>query len=212
MDKCPDEPEDRDGFEDTDGCPDPDNDKDGVPDEADKCPLEPEDRDGFEDTDGCPDPDNDKDGIPDTTDRCPNEPEKINGVDDNDGCPDAGEPLVMSTPDRLELVQSVVFTGATISPASANALGQLGATLRARTDIVRLRITAHVQPSKSRDNDQALSEQRAAAVRDWLLNWGIANSRLEIRGLGGTKPLVRPTTKGAAQVNERIELLIIERN
>ena len=212
VDKCPDDPEDRDGFEDTDGCPDPDNDKDGVPDEADKCPLEPEDRDGFEDSDGCPDPDNDKDGIPDATDKCPNEPEKINGVDDNDGCPDAGEPLVMSTPDRLELVQSVVFTGSTISPSSANALGQLAATLRARTDIVRLRITAHVQPSKSRDNDQALSEQRAAAVRDWLLNWGIANSRLEIRGLGGTKPLVRPTTKGAAQVNERIELLIIERN
>jgi outer membrane protein OmpA-like peptidoglycan-associated protein len=29
-DKCPDEPEDKDGFEDEDGCPDPDNDKDGI--------------------------------------------------------------------------------------------------------------------------------------------------------------------------------------
>ncbi len=32
VDKCPDEPEDFDGFEDEDGCPDPDNDKDGIPD------------------------------------------------------------------------------------------------------------------------------------------------------------------------------------
>ena len=35
-------PEDKDGFEDTDGCPDPDNDKDGIPDVSDKCVNEPE--------------------------------------------------------------------------------------------------------------------------------------------------------------------------
>ncbi|HEY4183663.1 MAG TPA: thrombospondin type 3 repeat-containing protein, partial [Polyangia bacterium] len=74
-DLCPTVPEDRDGFEDTDGCPDPDNDRDGIPDAADKCPDQPEDKDGFEDQDGCPDPDNDKDGIPDVDDRCPNDPE-----------------------------------------------------------------------------------------------------------------------------------------
>src|SRR5262249_57152840 len=55
-DLCPDEPEDRDGFQDEDGCPDPDNDLDGIPDEKDKCPHEPEDDDGCQDEDGCPDP------------------------------------------------------------------------------------------------------------------------------------------------------------
>jgi outer membrane protein OmpA-like peptidoglycan-associated protein len=82
LDKCPDEPEDMDGFEDEDGCPDVDNDKDGICDPwvmkqglsekyahictgADKCPNSAEDLDGFEDEDGCPDPDNDGDGIPD---------------------------------------------------------------------------------------------------------------------------------------------------
>jgi outer membrane protein OmpA-like peptidoglycan-associated protein len=55
LDKCPDEPEDKDGFEDEDGCPDPDNDKDGIPDTADACPNEPETVNGFEDEDGCPD-------------------------------------------------------------------------------------------------------------------------------------------------------------
>ncbi|MEB2324124.1 MAG: hypothetical protein OZ921_16545, partial [Sorangiineae bacterium] len=47
LDRCPDDPEDRDGFEDEDGCPDPDNDRDGIPDAKDRCPNEPEDRDGF---------------------------------------------------------------------------------------------------------------------------------------------------------------------
>ena len=87
-DKCPTQPEDKDGFEDSDGCPDPDNDKDGILDEQDKCPNVAEDKDGFEDSDGCPDPDNDKDGIPDVKDKCPNVAEDIDNFEDSDGCPD----------------------------------------------------------------------------------------------------------------------------
>jgi hypothetical protein len=53
-DRCPTDPEDRDGFEDSDGCPDPDNDHDGVRDVDDLCPNDAEDRDGVQDDDGCP--------------------------------------------------------------------------------------------------------------------------------------------------------------
>jgi outer membrane protein OmpA-like peptidoglycan-associated protein len=123
-DRCPDEPEDKDGFEDADGCPDPDNDKDGVLDRDDRCindpgsaelhgcpdsdadgiadlddrcPTEAEDRDGFEDADGCPDPDNDHDGVLDMADACPFDA----GPADNKGCPDTdrdGDTVV----DRLD--------------------------------------------------------------------------------------------------------------
>ena len=88
VDKCPNEPEDVDGFEDTDGCPDLDNDKDAIKDNVDKCPDLAEDFDGYQDDDGCPDLDNDGDGIPDLVDKCPNEPEDFDGVQDTDGCPD----------------------------------------------------------------------------------------------------------------------------
>jgi outer membrane protein OmpA-like peptidoglycan-associated protein len=54
-DRCPDQAEDKDGWEDDDGCPDPDNDKDRIPDLVDKCPNDPETYNGFEDEDGCPD-------------------------------------------------------------------------------------------------------------------------------------------------------------
>jgi outer membrane protein OmpA-like peptidoglycan-associated protein len=87
-DRCPTDPEDHDGFEDTDGCPDPDNDHDGNPDGTDKCPNEAEDTDGFEDSDGCPDLDNDHDGIADGPDLCPLVPEDKDGFQDDDGCPD----------------------------------------------------------------------------------------------------------------------------
>jgi outer membrane protein OmpA-like peptidoglycan-associated protein len=88
-DKCPDQPENYQGFEDDDGCPDdPDTDGDGRPDSVDSCVLEPEDVDKYLDEDGCPDPDNDLDTVPDTTDKCPLEPEDPDGYEDDDGCPD----------------------------------------------------------------------------------------------------------------------------
>jgi outer membrane protein OmpA-like peptidoglycan-associated protein len=88
-DLCPNEKEDRDGFDDEDGCPDRDNDQDGVLDRSDKCPNDAEDRDGFQDDDGCPETDNDNDGIPDAQDKCPNDAEDRDGFQDDDGCPDA---------------------------------------------------------------------------------------------------------------------------
>jgi OmpA-OmpF porin, OOP family len=88
-DKCPDEPENFQGFQDEDGCPDdPDTDGDGLTDSVDSCILDPEDSDKYLDEDGCPEIDNDLDNIIDTKDKCPNEPEDPDGYEDDDGCPD----------------------------------------------------------------------------------------------------------------------------
>ena len=210
-DKCPLDPEDKDGFQDADGCPDKDNDGDGIPDDKDKCPDQPEDKDGFQDLDGCPDPDNDGDGIPDKIDRCPNGAETINGVQDDDGCPDKGDGLVQVAPDHLDLLQPIRFRGTRLSPSSFNLLGQIGATLRAHKELVRVRITAYVQPSGDDARDQTLSDKRAAAVTEWLVQWGVDAKRLEPRGFGSDKPLVPATDPSAADVNNRIEIIILEK-
>lgn len=83
-DQCPDEAEDRDGFEDSNGCPDPDNDADTVVDTKDGCPNEP----GDPKHGGCPLVDRDGDGIADDFDYCPDIPEDVDGVADDDGCPE----------------------------------------------------------------------------------------------------------------------------
>src|SRR5690606_25532945 len=49
-DKCVDQPEDKDGFQDEDGCPDDDNDGDGILDKDDDCP----DKAGVPEKKGCP--------------------------------------------------------------------------------------------------------------------------------------------------------------
>jgi outer membrane protein OmpA-like peptidoglycan-associated protein len=114
VDACPGDPEDLDGFDDTDGCPDLDNDADRILDIADQCALEPEDPDGFADDDGCPDPDNDGDGLLDGADACPDDagPAELNGCPDTDGdgladsadaCPtEAGPEVTGGCPDRDE--------------------------------------------------------------------------------------------------------------
>jgi outer membrane protein OmpA-like peptidoglycan-associated protein len=88
VDKCPDDPEDKDGFEDEDGCPDRDNDKDGILDANDACPNEAGPATQDPKTNGCPVRDRDHDGIPDNVDKCPDEPEDKDGFEDEDGCPD----------------------------------------------------------------------------------------------------------------------------
>jgi OmpA-OmpF porin, OOP family len=101
VDKCPDDPEDFDGFEDEDGCPDLDNDQDGIPDTLDKCPNEP----GPRENDGCPFKkvnDRDGDGIPDDIDKCPDDPEDFDGFEDTDGCPDLDNDKD-GIPDKLDL-------------------------------------------------------------------------------------------------------------
>ncbi len=210
-DPCPMAAEDKDGFKDDDGCPDEDNDEDGIPDAQDKCPDEPEDKDGFQDRDGCDDPDNDNDGIPDVIDQCALEPETINGKDDDDGCPDEGESLVMVMPDRIEVFEPIRFAGSSdrISKKSHNVLGQVAATLRANRDFIRVRIAVHVQPRNSHDLE--LTQARAKAVRQWLIQWGIEPERLETKGFGSTRPLVPKNKRGAAKVNDRVEFIILEK-
>ena len=74
-DACPDNPEDKDNFEDTDGCPDPDNDQDTVLDPMDECPNQA----GPADNLGCPFGDKDGDGINDQNDKCPLQAEDKDG-------------------------------------------------------------------------------------------------------------------------------------
>ncbi len=56
-----------------------------------------------------------------------------------------------------------------------------------------------------------LSEQRAAAVRDYLLNHGISPGRVKIRGLGATKPIHQNDTESGREKNRRVEVHIIKK-
>lgn len=210
-DKCPTEPEDKDGFEDQDGCPDLDNDKDGIPDAQDKCPNDAEDKDGFEDEDGCPDLDNDKDGIPDSVDRCPLEPETYNGIDDEDGCPEK-EAKVFVTKDEVVITDRIffAFNKATIEQRSHGLLKSVADVFKQFPALKKVRVDGHTDDVGTDEKNQTLSEQRAKAVMDFLIKAGVEKERLESKGFGKSQPLDAGKTEEARNKNRRVEFQILE--
>ena len=237
VDKCPDQPEDKDGFEDEDGCPEPDNDKDGLADTSDKCPNEPEDKDKFEDEDGCPDPDNDTDGIADATDKCPIDPEDKDAFEDEDGCPDAdndkdgvldaadrcpnepGPPdnegcpkkfqHIVVTQEKIELKQKIFFdtNKATIQPRSFGLLDEIGSVLKSRPTMT-VRIEGHTDSRGKRAHNMQLSQARAESVRQHLVGLGIDSARMEAKGYGPDQPIETNKTVAGREKNRRVEFII----
>jgi OOP family OmpA-OmpF porin len=218
LDNCPNDPEDKDSFQDEDGCPDPDNDGDGIADAADKCPNEPEDKDSFQDEDGCPDPDNDGDGVPDAQDKCPTDPETKNGFQDEDGCPD-------EIPAKLKAFTGVI-QGINFKVLSAELLGTSFKTLDKAVAVLqefkdlKLEIQGHTDDQPLKDtkvfaSNQALSQARAESVKAYLVKKGIEEGRLTAVGYGESQPIESPTDlKGgklnaARAKNRRVEFKLV---
>jgi outer membrane protein OmpA-like peptidoglycan-associated protein len=73
-------------------------------------------------------------------------------------------------------------------PEALPALDQLAAELRARPTL-RLQISGHTDRLGEPEKNQALSEQRAEAVKAYLVKAGIAAERISTVGYGDSRPL-----------------------
>lgn len=234
-DRCPDDPEDRDGWEDTDGCPDDqDTDGDGITDVADTCPLEPEDRDGTLDEDGCPDLDDDLDGILDVDDRCRAEPEDRDGWQDADGCPETdndndgfpdvtdrcpNEPGIEAeqgcprvyrdvevTSEGIVIHQQIFFeTNRAVIRPISFPILDTVAQVLRDYPDITIEVQGHTDSRGSDAHNLRLSQARADAVREYLIRAGIAPHRLTARGYGETMPIESNATREGRDMNRRVE-------
>jgi outer membrane protein OmpA-like peptidoglycan-associated protein len=208
VDACPNEPEDHKEPDPNDGCPTIDRDGDGIPDSVDKCPDEPEDKDGVQDADGCPETDADHDGIPDAKDACPKEPGQPDPDPKKNGCPK----FIHLEGSNVRVLQQVHFqtASATILPDSFPMLQEIVLLLKANPDIKRLRIEGHTDNRGNADYNLDLSKRRAASVRQWLIDHGIATDRLESEGYGLTRPIATNDSDAGRAQNRRVEFKILE--
>ncbi len=197
-DRCPGEPEDRDGWDDDDGCPDPDNDGDGVLDADDRCPVIA----GVASAHGCPDRDGDT--VRDEEDRCPD----VAGAPADHGCP--APKLIVVKDDRIELKQKIHFaTGqAKILPDSFPLLREITEALRSR-EKVRVRIEGHTDARGSMNINTKLSKARAEAVRAFLVGAGIEATRLTAVGFGASQPIADNRTATGREQNRRVEFFLL---
>lgn len=209
VDRCPSEPEDKDGHDDFDGCPEDDIDQDGIGDAEDRCPREAEDRDQFEDQDGCPDLDNDGDRIPDTLDRCPLKAENYNQIEDQDGCPDEEPP---QEGELIGLSEKIFFTHneSVILAKSYPVLAQVAELLKRNPQIMLVRIEGHTDDTGGLNFNLKLSQDRAKAVKLHLVSLGVDISRLEAVGYGDQRTIASNDTEEGRALNRRVDFRIIK--
>jgi len=73
---------------------------------------------------------------------------------------------------------------------------------------LRLDVEGHTDSVGGAEYNQWLSEQRGAAVRDYLVEQGMAASSVTAKGLGKTQPVASNDTASGRQQNRRVELVI----
>ncbi|MDB4974919.1 MAG: OmpA/MotB domain protein [Myxococcaceae bacterium] len=118
--------------------------------------------------------------------------------------------LVKLTPRRIVLGKPIQFSGesAVISEASQSLLGEVAELLSTHPQLANIEVAGHLDDAPGEAAALALSEQRAEAVRAWLVRAGIASERLTAKGYGSTRPVVPNITMKNRARNRRIELLI----
>lgn len=94
-----------------------------------------------------------------------------------------------------------------LMPAARERLAKVSGIVLAYPNL-HLQVEGHTDSIGSDDFNQALSERRAGAVRDYLVQQGITADSIEARGFGKTEPIATNDTPEGRQQNRRVELVL----
>jgi len=203
-----------------------DKDADGIPDYRDRCPATPA---GTQvDVWGCA-LDSDGDGVGDNVDQCPGTPsgqavdsvgceegrdkDKDGVADDTDECPDTSSGLNVNSA-GCAVKQTVVledvhfeFDSDKLTLNAQQIMDDISRTMKGQPSM-EVEISGHTDSKGDAIYNQALSERRAAAVRDNLIKRGVGRSRLTALGYGQTRPIASGDSEEALAKNRRVEFKI----
>jgi outer membrane protein OmpA-like peptidoglycan-associated protein len=188
---CPDEA----GLEQFNGCPDTDG--DGVMDKNDECPNEA----GPIENKGCPVKDQDGDGVPDAEDKCPG----VAGVAENYGCPMITE---AAQTELTNLARAIYFRTGRDSFTDETSIRLEGISkILAEYKDVKFVVEGHTDNTGSDKINNELSQKRADAVRDYLIENGFPAENIRSAGFGSANPIGDNSTSKGRQQNRRVEIL-----
>ena len=202
------------GPKENNGCPYLDTDKDEVLDKDDKCVNEA----GPKENMGCPYLDTDNDTVLDKDDKCPT----VFGTKANNGCPEEKivEPVKVVEPAKIqdevikkinEFSKTILFDSgkATIKPLSFISLDAIVSVLNEYQN-ANFKIEGHTDNVGIPAKNLMLSKNRAAAVKQYLIDKGVRNDRLTSEGFGSTKPIASNKTPKGKNANRRVEINLVK--
>jgi OOP family OmpA-OmpF porin len=208
MNGCPDA--DADGIADKDDmCPNvkgtkankgcPDTDGDGVVDKNDKCATEA----GPMANGGCPWPDTDGDSILDKDDKCPT----VAGIASEGGCPE-----IISNEAKMGMgsfAEAILFNleSASFQRGVEKDLDGMLAIINEFPE-ANFAIRGYTDTSGSVSGNLKLSNARANAVLDYLVENGIDTARLTATGFGQESPIASNKTRAGRVQNRRVEVKV----
>ncbi len=110
--------------------------------------------------------------------------------------------LVVNMPDVL-----FDFNKYTLKPAARERLARVSGIVLAYPDL-KLEIEGHTDSIGSEEYNQALSEKRAATVRDYLVSSGVSITNVVARGMGKSDPVADNGTAAGRKMNRRVEMIV----
>ena len=139
------------------------------------------------------------------------------GVDDGTEVKNGTDPLkadVLKIEANTPIVMEKVNFDAgkfDILPSSLDALTKAYNTLKTHPEIKKVEIGGHTDNAGNANQNLTLSQKRAKAVKDWLVQKGIDGNRITTVGYGQTVPKVPNTSPENRFTNRRIEFKVLER-
>ncbi|MGA7634396.1 MAG: OmpA family protein, partial [Terriglobales bacterium] len=115
---------------------------------------------------------------------------------------DSARGLIVSMPDVL-----FAFNQHTLKPEARERLARISGIVLAYPDL-KLEIDGYTDAIGSDDYNQTLSDKRAEAVRDYLVNSGVSMNNVVARGLGKSDPVADNSTAAGRQLNRRVEMIV----
>jgi len=95
----------------------------------------------------------------------------------------------------------------TLKPGAREKLAKIAGIIISHPGL-KLQVEGHTDSVGSDDLNQRLSEQRANAVREYLVSQSVADDSITARGFGKTRPVASNDAASGRQLNRRVELVV----
>ena len=118
------------------------------------------------------------------------------------------------TADQIVIHDKILFEvdKAVIRAESHGLCDEITQVIKDNPQILKLSIEGHTDGDGSVKYNQTLSDKRAAAVMQYLVDHGVAQERLSSKGFGESKPIGDNATPEGKEMNRRVEFIIVEQS